>query len=49
MELGGDGLGRRLQPGAVRRVAPPPPQRRHVGPGGRMRRHSFRHLSQMDR
>ncbi len=49
VELGGDGAGHWVQPGAVRRVAPPPPQRRHVGPCGRVRGHRLWHLRQVDR
>ncbi len=49
VELGGDGAGHWVQPGAVRRVAPPPPQRRHVGPRGPVRGHRLWHLGQVDR
>ncbi len=49
VELGGDGAGDWVQPGAVRRVAPPFAQRRHVGPRGPVRGHRLWHLGQVDR
>ncbi len=49
VELGGDGAGHGVQPGAVRRVAPSPAQRGHVGPRGRVWGHRFWHLRQVDR